>query len=109
MHIDLYATCWNEERMIPFFLRHYEPLVDRIVIFDDGSNDHSLELLRASRKVELRRLPSGLSSILMHMEEMNRCWKESRGRADWVIIADPDEHFTIHAFANIWNAVRLRM
>jgi glycosyltransferase involved in cell wall biosynthesis len=92
MHIDLYAACWNEERIIPFFLRHYEPLVDRIVIFDDGSNDRSLELLSASRKVELRRLPSGPSSILMQMEEMNRCWKESRGRADWVIICDVDEH-----------------
>jgi hypothetical protein len=78
--------------MIPFFLRHYEPLVDRIVIFDDGSSDRSLELLGGSHKVELRRLPSGPSSILMHMEEMNRCWKESRGRADWVIICDIDEH-----------------
>jgi hypothetical protein len=28
----------------------------------------------------------------MQMEEMNRCWKESRGRADWVIICDMDEH-----------------
>ena len=79
--------------MIPFFLRHYEPLVDRIVIFDDGSTDRSLELLSASRKVELRRLPAGPSSILMHTEEMNHCWKESRSRADWIIIADPDEHF----------------
>jgi len=34
--------------MVPFFLRHYEPLVDRIVIYDDGSNDRSLELLAAS-------------------------------------------------------------
>jgi hypothetical protein len=24
MHIDLYAACWNEERIFPFFLRHYE-------------------------------------------------------------------------------------
>jgi glycosyltransferase involved in cell wall biosynthesis len=92
MHIDLYAACWNEERIIPFFLRHYEPLVDRIVIFDDGSTDRSLELLSASRKVELRRLPSGPSSILMHTQEMNRCWKESRGRADWAMICDMDEH-----------------
>jgi glycosyltransferase involved in cell wall biosynthesis len=78
--------------MIPFFLRHYEPLVDRIVVFDDGSSDRSQKLLSASRKIELRRLPSGPSSILMQMEEMNRCWKESRGRADWVMLCDMDEH-----------------
>lgn len=96
VHIDLYASCWNEERVIPFFLRHYEPIVDRIVIFDDGSNDRSLELLKASPKVELRQLKRGESSILMQTEEMNHCWKESRGRADWVIICDMDEHIYHH-------------
>jgi glycosyltransferase involved in cell wall biosynthesis len=96
MRIDLYATCWNEERIIPFFLRHYEPIVDRIVIFDDDSSDRSRELLSASPKVEVRRLKQGASSILMQMEEMNRCWKESRGRADWVIICDMDEHVYHH-------------
>lgn len=78
--------------MIPFFLRHYEPLVNRMVIFDDGSTDASEKLWAASPKVELRRLASGPSTILMHIEELNRCWKESRGRADWVIICDIDEH-----------------
>jgi len=92
MRIDLYATCWNEERMIPFFLRHYEPIVDRIVVFDDGSSDRSRELLAASPKVELRRLKQGESFMLMQMEELNHCWKESRGRADWVMICDIDEH-----------------
>jgi glycosyltransferase involved in cell wall biosynthesis len=91
IRIDLYATCWNEERMIPFFLRHYEPLVDRMIIYDDGSTDRSLELLAASPKVELRRLPQGDSYVLVQTEEMNQCWKESRGRADWVFICDMDE------------------
>lgn len=91
IRIDLYAACWNEERMIPFFLRHYEPIADRIVIFDDGSSDRSRELLTASPKVELRQLAPGPSYVLRHMVEMNHCWKESRGRADWVIICDIDE------------------
>ena len=91
MRIDLYTSCWNEERYIPFFLRHYEPLVDRIVVFDDGSTDRSLELLAASPKVELRRLKQGESFVLMQQQELNQCWKESRGRADWVFIIDMDE------------------
>jgi hypothetical protein len=92
MRIDLYATCWNEERMIPFFLRHYEPLVDRIVIFDDSSTDRSVELLMASPKVEARQLGQRESFIIRQQAELNHCWKESRGRADWVIIVDMDEH-----------------
>jgi glycosyltransferase involved in cell wall biosynthesis len=91
MRIDLYGTCWNEERMIPFFLRHYEPIADRIVIFDDGSSDRSIELWQQSAKVELRQLEQGESSNVTTLMEMNRCWKESRGHADWVIIADIDE------------------
>src|ERR1700730_12307749 len=91
VRIHLYATCWNEEQMIPFFLRHYEPLVDRIVVFDDSSTDRSRELLGASPKVELRRLKQGKSFMLMQMEELNQCWKESRHRADWVITCDIDE------------------
>jgi glycosyltransferase involved in cell wall biosynthesis len=61
------------------------------LIFDDGSTDRSVELLTASGKVEMRRLASGPSSTMMQLEEMNRCWKESRGRADWVITCDIDE------------------
>jgi hypothetical protein len=96
LRIELYAACWNEERIIPFFLRHYEPIVDRIVIYDDGSSDRSCELLSTSPKVELRQLPKGASYILMQMHELNHCWKESRGRADWVIICDIDEHIYHH-------------
>jgi glycosyltransferase involved in cell wall biosynthesis len=89
--IDLYAHCWNEERIIPFFLRHYEPLVERMVIFDNGSTDRSRELFQQSAKVELRHFDSGDSFNLMNLVEASRCWKESRGCADWVIIADIDE------------------
>jgi glycosyltransferase involved in cell wall biosynthesis len=96
MRIDLYASCWNEERIIPFFLRHYEPIVDRIIILDDGSTDRSRELLAASPKVEVRRLRQGESYILVQMEELNHCWKESRGRADWVFICDMDEQIYHH-------------
>src|SRR4029450_5864723 len=44
--VHLYATCWNEIRLLGFFFRHYDPVVQRYVIFDDGSTDGSLDLLR---------------------------------------------------------------
>jgi glycosyltransferase involved in cell wall biosynthesis len=94
--IHLYATCWNEERLIPFFLRHYEPLVDRIVIYDDGSTDRSLELLRVSPKVEIRPLVRATESYLdAHESLFETCWKESCGQADWVCLVDLDE-FLFH-------------
>jgi hypothetical protein len=92
MSIHLYAACWNEERIIPFFLRHYEPLVDRIVIYDDHSTDRSVELLRASPKVEIRPFRREAESYLdAHLILFETCWQESRGRADWVCLVDLDE------------------
>ena len=46
LRVHLYAQCWNEGFMLPYFFRHYDSFVDRYVIFDDGSNDRSLAILR---------------------------------------------------------------
>jgi Glycosyltransferases involved in cell wall biogenesis len=95
MKIDLYARCWNESDMLPFFFLHYDKLVQRYIIYDDGSTDSSREILRLNPKVELRPMPpysdpeSRIHSALALQET---CWKESRGSADWVIVTDIDEH-----------------
>ena len=57
MTIHLYAICWNELRLLRFFFRHYESLVDSFVMFDDGSTDGTIEYLRGKPKVEVRPFP----------------------------------------------------
>jgi len=95
MKIDLYARCWNEGDILPFFFAQYDRLVQRYIIYDDGSTDNSREILRRNPKVELRLMPpysdpeSRISSALALQET---CWRESRGIADWVIVTDIDEH-----------------
>jgi Glycosyl transferase family 2 len=94
MTIHLYATCWNEMRIIDFFFRHYEGLVDRFVMFDDGSTDGTLDYLHAKANVEVRPFPrtDPGSFVLSQQVLQNNCWKESRGAADWVIVTAIDEH-----------------
>lgn len=95
MKIDLYARCWNESDMLPFFFLHYDKLVQRYIIYDDASTDNSQEILSSNPKVEVRPMPpysdpgSRISSALALQQT---CWRESRGRADWVIVTDIDEH-----------------
>jgi hypothetical protein len=95
MTVHLYAPCWNEERMLPFFLRHYSDWVDRFFIFDDSSTDASLDILRGHPKVEIRKLekshPDSLSLSLRDF--FDESWKASRGAADWVVTTKIDEHF----------------
>jgi predicted O-methyltransferase YrrM len=95
MKIDLYARCWNERDMLPFFFLHYDKLVQRYIIYDDASTDNSQDILRRNPKVELRPMPpysDPESRIRSALALQETCWRESRGIADWVIITDIDEH-----------------
>lgn len=97
MKVDLYTICWNEADILGFFFRHYDPIVDRYIIYDDGSNDGSIDILSAHPQVELRRFDRSVagSFVESHQELQNKVWKESRGKADWVIITAVDEHLAL--------------
>ncbi len=77
--------------MLGFFFRHYDEIVRRYVVFDDGSTDNSLEILRSHPKVDLRPMPPYAdpeSRVLSGQCLQEVCWKESRGDADWVIVTN---------------------
>jgi hypothetical protein len=92
--IELYTRCWNDAHMLGFFFRHYDRFVSRYLVFDDGSTDASLDILHAHPRVEVRSFAYAdpTSRILSSTSLSNNFWKESRGRADWVIVTDIDEH-----------------
>jgi hypothetical protein len=95
MRVDLYTRCWNDADMLGFMFRHYDRLVQRYVVFDDGSTDASLDILRSNPKVEIRPMPpysDPESRVASGLAVLENCWKESRGVADWVIVTDIDEH-----------------
>jgi len=95
MKIDLYTRCWNDADMLGFFFRHYDPIVRRYVVFDDGSDDNSLDIWHSHANAEIRPMPEyddPDSRIGSNLAVLESCWKESRGGADWVIVTDIDEH-----------------
>lgn len=97
LKIHLYTVCWNEEQLLPYFLRHYERFVDRIIVYDNNSTDQSVEICQRHPKVELRNYKTNsLFDDLALLNIKNNCWKESCGKADWVIVCDVDE-FIFHS------------
>jgi len=95
--VHLYTICWDEADMLGFFFRHYDPWVTRYVIYDDGSTDSSREILIGHPKVELRNFEhvDADSFILSHRAMQETCWKESKGKADWVVMTAIDEHLHV--------------
>jgi hypothetical protein len=92
MIIHIYSLCWNEERMLPFYFRHYDTIADRYFIFDDASTDASLEMLAKHPKVEIDRFHKQPESFVAGAHIFNdNIWKKSRNQADWVIICSIDE------------------
>lgn len=92
MIVHLHASCWNEAQMLPFFFRHYDKLVDRYFIYDNQSDDGSLELLAAHPKVTVLPLVlEGDSFVLAAFAQVNGFWIKSRGLADWVAVVNIDE------------------
>jgi len=82
--------------MLPFTFRHYAPWVERFFIFDDGSDDGSLDFLAGRPDTQV--LPftksNPASLILSAVSLFDQVWKQSIGVADWVVITDLDEHLT---------------
>lgn len=110
MRVHLYTFTWNEEYILPYFLAHYSPWVERIVIHDNESTDRTVEIASAHPKVEVRTYrTSGRHSEHLDMVPIrNECWKESRGLADFVAIVDADEFLFHHDMAGFLAKARER-
>lgn len=93
MNITLYTICWNEDRMLDFFFRHYDQYVNHYIFYDDGSTDRTLDILRSKKNVEIRKFPRSheFSYVYSAQNLHNDMWKECKETSDWVIITPVDE------------------
>lgn len=87
----VYCICRNEAQMMPYFLRHYQTFAQRIVVFDEQSNDGTREILRGCPKVELRDWPHRGLDDQKFMAKVNSVAQECRHRCDWMMFVDVDE------------------
>lgn len=91
MKVHVYTCVWNEEFLLPYFLQHYR-WAERIVVYDNESTDRTADIAAADPRVKVRENRSGgVSSNIARRDLRNACWKEARGKADWVALVDADE------------------
>lgn len=90
--VHYYSVCWNEEKILTFVLDYYSKFCDKMVVMDNESDDKSISIINSFSNVELRSYSSnGEFRDDINLEIKNNIWKESRGKADWVIVCDTDE------------------
>lgn len=85
-----YTVVRNEALILPYWLRHYATFCDRMIVYDDKSDDGTPDLARAGG-AEVRAYPfAGFDDIEM-VGFANNQYREAEGSADFVIWADADE------------------
>ncbi len=91
--IHLYTICYNEERMLPFFLRHYEQFADRIFVWDNHSTDCSSEILKKHPMVSYDTIgdESYRERDLLEVKNFKYMQYSIGQNVDWIIALDIDE------------------
>lgn len=89
MNIQVLILAYNEERMMPYTLRHYTTFADRITVFDGISTDRTREICRqfGAKIVDFK--TNGLNDM-MNRHAKNTGWINDH-KSDWVICVDTDE------------------
>ncbi len=91
MRIFPLCMVYNEEKILPFFLRHYEHLPEIHVLFETDSDDRSYEILTAHPKVKIEKIhiAGGIDDV-EKVKIVNQAIY-ARRYADWLYILDSDE------------------
>jgi FkbM family methyltransferase len=99
MKFHVYAINWNEERLLPSFLKYYKD-ADKIYILDNESTDSSHEIIKAHGRDILTFKTSGTLDDFANSRIKNTAWTQSKGIADFVILQDLDEFVYFPKFPN---------
>jgi glycosyltransferase involved in cell wall biosynthesis len=98
MNIEVYTLANNEERMMPYIMRHYNRFA-KVIILENNSTDRTKEIAHSmGGEIWSYNIPDELNDQL-HIDIKNNCWKNSH--ADWVIVCDADE-FIYHSDLSLY-------
>jgi glycosyltransferase involved in cell wall biosynthesis len=88
MLIETYILTYNEEKIMPYLMRHYSKF-SQVILMDGFSNDNTrqIALSYGANIIDVDTNNQVNDHVYTHVK--NNYWKGSK--ADWVIICDADE------------------
>lgn len=91
MKLWVYCLFHDEAPLLDYFMRHYGPLADRIILYDDHSTDGGPEIAAAYANVSVRPYPGAGLDDGEFVDFAAATYPEARGLADWCLWVDADE------------------
>lgn len=99
MSICYVVLCFNEMDILPFVKQYWEKLeVDKVVVFDNGSTDGSIEYLQQFDWIEVRHFDSDGQNDIIQKSIKEQAYMELKDQYDIIIISDMDECFYFNDF-----------
>jgi glycosyltransferase involved in cell wall biosynthesis len=90
MKLESYTFVLNDEKMLPFFLDYYTPIIDKMNFMDSGSTDNTINIIKSyGHKVTQTGLTFWDWDTMRNIYQ--NIWKSSN--ADYVFLMDVDEFF----------------
>jgi len=86
-----FTIAYNEEILIPYWVRHYVTFCDKVVVYVDVDTDDATTILAEAEGAEVRSYEGDGLDDLAFVAFAEEHYPEARGHADWVIWTDADE------------------
>jgi len=104
MDITVFAICRNEEKILPYFLKHYSSFCKKIIVYDNESDDNSVDIIKSFRgcNTEVRTYTTNGKLDDSVLKKLKNCIHKL-SETDLVIVVDCDE-FLYHP--NIVNFIQ---
>jgi len=102
--ITVHCICKNEERWIWYSLMSVIDYVDKILIFDTGSTDNTVDIIKSinNPKIEL----SEVGNVNAKQFTNLRNWQLENTKTDWIMVLDADEIWPFEALKSILKRIK---
>jgi len=87
--VEAHIIVWNRAETIALTVNHYKKFCDKIVIWDNFSDDQTREIATSLGAIVKIFGVAGVLDDGAYKMLKNSCWRKSN--ADWVIVVDDDE------------------
>lgn len=87
------VLCKDEADIIPYVIPYWRRVADRVIVYDNGSTDGSIELLSGYDWIEVKHFDSNGQNDITQKQVKERAYLEYKNACDVVIITDMDEIF----------------